>query len=62
MAPRETGWKEGRHMNKAILLHKDQALKRSILGEYFDLLELLGVRTFIEEPILALDLSKNLLL
>ena len=43
-------------------IFKDRALKRPILKEYFNLLELLGVSTFIEEPILALDLSKNLLL
>ena len=49
-------------MTKAILLHKDRALKRPILRDYFNLLELLGVSTFVEEPILALDLSKNLLL
>ena len=49
-------------VTKAILLHKDRALKRPILREYINILELLGVSTFIEEPILALDLSKNLLL
>ena len=49
-------------MTKAILLHKDRELKRPILREFFTLLELLGVNAVIEELILALDLSKNLLL
>ena len=43
-------------VTKAILLHKDRGLKRPILRE------ILGVSLVTEEPILALDLSENLLL